>query len=60
VAVPLPVFHVEPVLAENAHHFLARVETDAEWILGSYEPKEHDVCITVKLPNGCHLNQVFE
>jgi hypothetical protein len=54
VLVPLP------VSVENAHHFVVKVETDAEWILGSYGPKEHDVCITTKLSNGGHLNRVFE
>jgi hypothetical protein len=48
------------VSVENAHHFVVKVETDTEWILGSYGPKEHDVCITMKLPNGGHLNRVFK
>jgi hypothetical protein len=60
VVVPLPVFPVEPILMENVHHFLAKVETEPERILGSYGPKEHDACIAVKLPNGGRLSRVFE
>jgi hypothetical protein len=51
---------VEPVLKERVDHFLAKVETDAGQILGSHKPKEHDVCMVMKLPNGGCLNQVFE
>jgi hypothetical protein len=51
---------VEPILTENADRFLAKAKTDAEWILGSYGPKEHDVCMAMKLPNGGHFNQVFK
>jgi hypothetical protein len=60
VVVPLLVFPVESVSVENTHHFLAKVEVDAERILGSYGPKEHEACIAVKLPNGGRLNRVFE
>jgi hypothetical protein len=60
VVVPFPIFPVESLSTENTHHFLAKVETDAEPILGSYGPKEHDVCIVMKLLNGGHLNRVFK
>jgi hypothetical protein len=39
--------------------FLARVELDAEGIVGSYTHPEHDACI-VGLCNGGRLNRVFE
>jgi hypothetical protein len=42
VEMPLPVFPVEAILANGAHRFLAKVETNAEKILGSYGPKEHE------------------
>jgi hypothetical protein len=51
---------VEPVSAEDAGRFLAKVETNVEMILGSYGPKEHDALMTAKLPNGGRLNWVFE
>jgi hypothetical protein len=51
---------VEPVSAEDAGRFLAKVETNVERILGSYGPKEHDALMTAKLPNGGRLNWVFE
>jgi hypothetical protein len=41
-------------------HFLAKVETDAKNVLGSYGPREHGVLITAKLLNGGDLNLVFE
>jgi hypothetical protein len=60
VETPLPLFPVEPVSTEDAGHFLAKVETDAEKILGSFGPKGHDVLMTVKLLNDGCLNRVFE
>jgi hypothetical protein len=42
VRTPLPVFPVEAVSTENAHHILAEVEMEAEKILGSFGPKEYD------------------
>jgi hypothetical protein len=60
VVVSLPIFPVTPVATESANHFLAKVEMDAEKIVKSYGPKEHEACILAKLPNGGQLNQVFE
>jgi hypothetical protein len=56
VVVPLPIFPMEPVSMNTANCFLVKVETDAERILGSYRPKEHDACMVAKLPNSGHLN----
>jgi hypothetical protein len=39
--------------------FLARVELDAEGVVGSYTRPEHDVCMT-GLCNRSRLNRVFE
>jgi hypothetical protein len=55
VKTPLPLFPVEAVSTDDAGHFLAKVETDAEKILGSYGPKEHGAVMMAKLPNGGHL-----
>jgi hypothetical protein len=60
VHTPLPVFPVEIVFAENARRILTEVETEVEKILGSFRPKEYDALTTAKLPNGGHLNRVFE
>jgi hypothetical protein len=60
VETPLPVFLMEPVSVEVVGHFLVKVGTDAERILGSFGPKEYDVLVTVKPPNNGRLNRVFE
>jgi hypothetical protein len=60
VETPLPVFPVEAISTEASSHFLATVEMNAKKILGSYGPREHEVCMAVKLPSGGHLNRVFE
>jgi hypothetical protein len=60
VEMALPVFPVEAIPTESANCFLAKVETNAKKLLGSYVPREHDVCVLATLPNGGHLNQVFE
>jgi hypothetical protein len=39
--------------------FFARIELDAEGIMGSYTCPEHDACIA-GLPNGGRLNRVFK
>jgi hypothetical protein len=53
VKIPLPIFLVEPVAAKDAGHFLAKVETDAARILGSFRPKEHDALMTRKASKWC-------
>jgi hypothetical protein len=45
---------------ESTSHFFAKVEMDAERVIESYNPKEHEACIHMKLPNGGLLNRVFE
>jgi hypothetical protein len=56
----LPVFPVGAVSTEGASCLLAEVETEAERILGSFRLKEYDALSTVNLPNGGHLNHIFE
>jgi hypothetical protein len=60
VETPLPVFPVEPLAVEDGGRFLAKVEMDAEMILGSFGPREHDALVTEKLLNGGQLNRVIE
>jgi hypothetical protein len=56
VETPLPIFHEEAISAEGTDHFSVKLETDDENVLGSYRPREHDVLMTAKLPNGGCLN----
>jgi hypothetical protein len=49
-------FLVGAISAEEVGRFLAKVETDIERVLGSYEPREHDACVIAKLPNAGRLN----
>jgi hypothetical protein len=56
VEVPLPIFLVEPISTESTDCFLAKVETNAEKVLGSYMLKEHDTCMAATLPNSGRLN----
>jgi hypothetical protein len=60
VETPLPIFPMETILVEGASHFLEMMETNAEKVLGSYGPREHDACMVMKLSNDGHLNRVFE
>jgi hypothetical protein len=60
VETPLPVFPMEAVSTEVVDRFLATVETNAEKILGSYGPREHEACMIAKLLNNGCLNWVFE
>jgi hypothetical protein len=57
--VPLPKFVVVHKDDEDDVQFLARVELEAEGIVGSYTYPEHDACIA-NLHNEGRLNQVFE
>jgi hypothetical protein len=59
VQTPLPLFPIEVVSTKNTGHFLAKIETDAERILGTFGPKEYDALRMVKLLNGGHLNRVL-
>jgi hypothetical protein len=57
--VPLPRLVAIHKDDEDNVQFLARVELEAECIVGSYTRPEHDACIG-NLHNGGHLNWVFE
>jgi hypothetical protein len=59
VVVPLPEFPLARFEGESNDCFLARVELDAENMVGSYGRAEHDACIQT-LPNVGYLNRVFE
>jgi hypothetical protein len=59
VRTSLPLFPVEPVSVEDVSRVLAEVETEAERFLGSFGPREYDVVMAAKLPNGGRLNHVF-
>jgi hypothetical protein len=56
----VPLFVVGNVAAEHAIHVLAEVETEAEKVLGSFGPKEHDALRMANIPNGGHLNWILE
>jgi hypothetical protein len=55
---PLPKFHAMRKDDEDDIQFLARVELEAEGVVGSYTQLEHAICM-VGLPNRGQLNQVF-
>jgi hypothetical protein len=55
----LPKFPLASFEGEGNDRFLARVELEAENVVGSYSHAEHDICIKA-LPKGGHLNWVFE
>jgi hypothetical protein len=58
--VPLPKFTaVRKDDDEDDVQFLARVELEAEGIVGSYTKPEHDACLA-HVHNGGRLNRVFE
>jgi hypothetical protein len=57
--VPLPRFVAVHKDDEDHVKFLARVELEAEGVVGSYTHPEHDACIT-NLRNRGRLNWVFE
>jgi hypothetical protein len=57
---PLQLFAVGAIVVAYASHVLAKVETEAEKVLGSFGPREYDTLVAVNIPNGGRLNQVFE
>jgi hypothetical protein len=59
VMAPLLDFRIVRVDGGDHAQFLAKVELEAERIVGSYDPREHEACIKL-LPNGSYLNQAFE
>jgi hypothetical protein len=48
------------IATEYAARVLAEVETEAEKVLGSFEPKEYDALCMVNILNGGRLNWVLE
>jgi hypothetical protein len=60
VETPLPLFVVGNVAAEHVDHVLAEIETEAEKVLGSFRPNEHDALRMANILNGGHLNRVLE
>jgi hypothetical protein len=59
VKLPLAKFHAVRSDDEDDVQFLARVELEAESVVGGYSRPEQDACVA-SLPNGGCLNQVFE
>jgi hypothetical protein len=57
---PLQLFAVGAIVVAYASHVLAKVETEAEKVLGSFGPREYDALVAVNIPNGGRLNRVFE
>jgi hypothetical protein len=57
---PLPLFPEANISAENVAHVLTEIEMEAERILGSFGPKEHDALNTAKIMNGGCVNRVLE
>jgi hypothetical protein len=55
VKLPLPKFHDVRSDEEDDAQFLARVELEAESVVGGYSRPEHDACVA-SLPNGGRLN----
>jgi hypothetical protein len=56
---PLPKFVAARKDDKDDVQFLARIELDAEGIVGSYTRLEHDGCIA-SLRNGGRLNLIFK
>jgi hypothetical protein len=60
VETPLPLFTVGTIPMEHASHVLAKVETEAERVLGSFGPSEYDALVAMNILNSGWLNRVFE
>jgi hypothetical protein len=60
VETPLPLFAVGTIAAEHADHFLAKVKTKTERVLGSFGPRKYNALMIANIPNGGHLNHVLE
>jgi hypothetical protein len=56
VETPLPLFVVGTVAAGHADQVLAKIETEAERVLGSFGPREYDALRMANIPNSGHLN----
>jgi hypothetical protein len=56
----LSLFAVGTIAAEHTDHFLVEVETDAEWVLWSFGPREYDALAVENILIGGHLNWVFK
>jgi hypothetical protein len=48
------------IATEHADHFLVKVETETEKVLGSFRPREYDALRLVNIPNGGHLKHIFK
>jgi hypothetical protein len=57
--VPLLEFHITCSKEEDEAKFSARLELEAENVMGSYGHTEHETCVKA-LPNEGRLNRVFE
>jgi hypothetical protein len=60
VETPLSLFVVGTITAEYADHFLTEVETETKKVSESFELREYDALRLANIPNGSHLNHVFE
>jgi hypothetical protein len=56
---PQPKFHAMHKDAEDDIHILARVEMEAEGVVGSHTGSEHDICMAGQR-DGDRLNHMFE
>jgi hypothetical protein len=60
VETPLPLFVVRNIATKHTDRVLAKIEMEAEKVLGSLGPKEHDALRMVNILNAGHLNRVLE
>jgi hypothetical protein len=60
VVTPLPLFAVGTIAAEHADCFLVEVETEGEWVLGIFGPREYDALRVANIPIGDCLNRILE
>jgi hypothetical protein len=60
VETPLLLFALGTIVAEHADHFLVKLETEIEKVLGSFRLREYDALRLANIPNGGRLNCVFE
>jgi hypothetical protein len=56
VETALRLFAVGTIAAEHANRVLAKIETKAERVMGSFGPREYGALMAANIPNGGHLN----
>jgi hypothetical protein len=56
VETALRLFAVGTIAAEHANRVLAKIETKAERVMGSFGPREYGALMAANIPNGAHLN----